>query len=424
MSDERREFAVEVVRRLREKGFVACWAGGCVRDLLMGRAPQDYDVATSATPSEVRTVFGPRKTLAVGESFGVIIVKGSPRTGHVEVATFRREGPYSDARRPDHVTFSSPEEDAKRRDFTVNGMFYDPLEERVIDYVDGQADLEARVVRAIGDPHDRMREDRLRMLRAVRFAAILDFALEPQTADAIREMREGVRQVSAERIAQELQKMLVHRRRRRSIELAADTGLLPILVPELPPLDPAAPTPEWNATLQALDDLTAPSFEIAFSIVLRTLGASAKGKRSGAGGAVDEICLRLRLSNQQRSHIVWLAENQREMDGLERAEPWEWKRFLQQPWAADLLTQQSLIRRHTGEDLDPIEFLLDLRSRLTADEINPPPLVTGESLIARGLPPGPGFRDILDRIRNAQLNGEVSTPDEALALVDRLRPSS
>src|SRR5580704_16424891 len=181
-ADRQREFAVEIVRKLQEAGFRALWNGGCVLDFLMGRTPKDYDVATDARPETVRDLFGRRRTLAVGANFGVIIVVGTKASGNIEVATFRREGPYLDGRRPEHVDFTGPEEDARRRDFTINGMFYDPINEQVHDYVGGERDLAAGVVRAIGRAADRMAEDKLRMLRAVRFAATLEFQLDSATA--------------------------------------------------------------------------------------------------------------------------------------------------------------------------------------------------------------------------------------------------
>ena len=201
----------------------------------MGRVPQDYDVATDGRPEAVRELFGRRRTLAVGASFGVIVVVGSKKSGNIEVATFRTEGPYADGRRPEHVVFSTPEEDAQRRDFTINGMFYDPVAEKVYDYVGGEKDLAAGIVRAIGNPSDRMSEDKLRLLRAVRFAATLEFALEAATADAVRAQAREIRVVSAERITQELRKMLVDLHRRRAMELARQLELLAEIVPELAP---------------------------------------------------------------------------------------------------------------------------------------------------------------------------------------------
>jgi poly(A) polymerase len=212
-----REFALDVVKRLRDAGHNALWAGGCVRDQLLGLSPKDYDVATSALPDAVRDLFGRRRTLAVGASFGVITVLGGKPLEPIEVATFRTDGDYRDGRRPESVAFTDAEHDAQRRDFTINGLFYDPLEERVVDYVGGVADIEARVVRAIGDPRRRFGEDKLRMLRAVRFAATYGFALDPDTLAAIRDMAAGVTAVSGERIGGELRRVLTHRLRRRGV---------------------------------------------------------------------------------------------------------------------------------------------------------------------------------------------------------------
>ena len=241
--DSEREFAEQVVRRLQDAGHTALWAGGCVRDLLRGKSPHDFDVATDAAPPRVREVFGNRKTLAVGESFGVVIVLGPKLHGEtvkVEVATFRAEGAYPDGRRPDpsQIRFTTPQEDALRRDFTINGMFYDPVRAEVLDFVGGEADLKAGVIRAIGEPHARMREDKLRMLRAVRFTANLDFELDEATAAAIRDMAAELPAVSTERIAQELRKMLANRHRRRAVRLLQQVGLLTVILPERPPRSP------------------------------------------------------------------------------------------------------------------------------------------------------------------------------------------
>src|SRR5437762_3715435 len=227
-----RQFAVDVVRRLRESGHQSLWAGGCVRDQLMGQLPKDYDVATDAVPDRVREVFGKRRTLPIGASFGVITVLGPEAAGQIDVATFRRDATYSDGRHPDAVSFSDAEHDAQRRDFTINGLFFDPLEDRVIDYVGGQDDLARRVIRAIGDPLARIAEDKLRMLRAVRFAARFDFAIDDKTLAAIKQQARELVIVSAERIAAELRLILTHPNRARGMELLADTGLLEIVLPE------------------------------------------------------------------------------------------------------------------------------------------------------------------------------------------------
>lgn len=422
MSDPRRDFAVEVVQRLAAAGYQALWAGGCVRDLLMSRTPGDYDVATSATPDQVRLVFGPRRTIPVGESFGVIIVRGPHDAGQIEVATFRSEGPYSDGRRPDHVAYSTAEQDAHRRDFTINGMFYDPVEETILDYVGGEADLKARRLRAIGEPHERIREDKLRMLRAIRFAAIFDFELDEATARAVADMAHEVTVVSAERIAQELQKMLASPSRRRAIELADATGLLAVVFPELGEAA-TRDQPAWSHTLAALEGLEVARFELGLATLLHRLPATHPDDDHRRGvegtGSVQSLCRRLKLSNEQCDLIVWLVGSQHAVDGLERAEPWQWKRFLQHPQVHLLLRFLSVLRSVAGEDLTPVEYLVDLHRRLTPDEINPPLLISGDDLKRLGLKPGPQFRELLDAVRNAQLNGEVTTRDEALAWASR-----
>src|SRR5688572_8510214 len=230
---EARAFAVEVVGRLRACGFEALWAGGCVRDQLLGLVPKDYDVATSARPEQIREVFGHRRTLPIGAAFGVISVVGPRGAGHIEVATFRRDAEYLDGRHPSGVTFTNAEEDARRRDFTINGIFYDPLVEKVIDYVGGQQDLENRLVRAIGDPRQRLAEDKLRMLRAIRFAATFEFALDGETLTAIMQQADELTVVSVERIAAELRRMLVHPQRRRAMELLRQSRLLDVVFPEV-----------------------------------------------------------------------------------------------------------------------------------------------------------------------------------------------
>ncbi|HTN74368.1 MAG TPA: CCA tRNA nucleotidyltransferase, partial [Pirellulaceae bacterium] len=227
-----RQFATEVVAQLRDAGFEALWAGGCVRDQLLGHTPKDYDVATSARPEQIRNLFGHRRTLAIGASFGVITVIGTKASGQLDVATFRRDAGYSDGRRPDSVTFSSAEEDAQRRDFTINGLFFDPLTDQVIDYVGGQDDLRRGIVRAIRDPYERFREDKLRMLRAVRFTACFNFAIDPPTLAAMRDEAHAITIVSGERIAAEMRRMLVHSQRAKAVELLSEAQLLVEILPE------------------------------------------------------------------------------------------------------------------------------------------------------------------------------------------------
>ena len=232
---EQRRFAFEVVRQLRGAGFEAYWAGGCVRDQLLGRTPKDYDVATNAMPDQVRTLFGRRRTLAIGAAFGVIAVIGPKAAGMVEVTTFRRDAAYSDGRHPDSVAFSTAEEDASRRDFTINGLFYDPIDQRVIDYVGGQQDLAAKHLRAIGNARERFAEDKLRMLRAVRFAATFALTLDDETRAAIVEMAAEIHVVSPERIAMEMRRLLADSSRAIGVWLMLETKLAEQLLPEIAP---------------------------------------------------------------------------------------------------------------------------------------------------------------------------------------------
>jgi poly(A) polymerase len=415
-SDPKREFAVEVVRRLQDAGFRALWAGGCVRDFLMGRIPQDYDVATDARPESVRELFGRRRTLAVGASFGVIVVVGSKAAGNVEVATFRTEGPYVDGRRPEHVVFSTPQEDAQRRDITINGMFYDPIAERVYDYVGGEQDLAAGIVRAIGNPADRMSEDKLRLLRTVRFTATLEFELDPATADSVRAQARDIRVVSAERITQELRKMLLDPHRRRAMELTRQLGLLVEIVPELTPVLGSGPSDdansEWTRTLRRLPLLNEPGFELATAALLLSV--------PDAGSAAGRICKRLRMSNEEAETIGWLLQRIADVRAAKTKSLAELKRLLVHPSAWDLIELARVDTLARDGDLSPVLHCEEFLRQTPAARLDPPPLISGAELIAMGLRPGKLFGRILDAVRDAQLNEEISTKDEAMLLVKRL----
>lgn len=419
-SDTHREFAVEVVRRLTEGGYTAYWAGGCVRDLVRGESPQDYDVATDATPDGVRNVFGRRRTLAVGESFGVIIVRGPAGLPPVEVATFRAEGPYKDGRRPESVVFCTAEEDARRRDFTINGMFYDPLKEELHDFVGGRVDLEKRVIRAIGDPFARMQEDKLRLLRAVRFAGVLDFDVEKQTAGAVRRMATQVRVVSVERITQELKKMLLHPRRKRCMALCRELGLMEAILPEL------ASTPGADSTLEILDRLQEPSFALAMAALFRELaGGESPARRSPpAEGSVHAICLRLKLSNQDTSDILWLHAHQSELDRAPAMSKAELKVLLANRLFPNLVKLAAAIAGVEGRDDSGIRFASERADQWSEQEINPEPLLDGNDLIGMGIRQGPRLKQLLSSVREAQLNDKIRTSEEARALVHRMNEES
>ncbi|HEX4070174.1 MAG TPA: CCA tRNA nucleotidyltransferase, partial [Planctomycetaceae bacterium] len=381
-----------------------------------GRVPKDYDVATDALPDAVRDLFGRRRTLAVGASFGVIVVVGTKQSGNIEVATFRTEGPYADGRRPDHVDFSTPEEDAQRRDFTINGMFYDPIAEQVHDYVGGEADLAAGIVRAIGKPADRMSEDKLRLLRAVRFAATMDFALDPKTAEAVRLQAHEIRIVSAERITQELQKMLVDPHRRRAMDLARELGLLAEIVPELAPVISSTTVaetspPEWAATLRRLQLLNEPVFELAAAALLLALPNS--------GAAATAICKRLRMSNDETEAIGWLLQHVAEVRASKTKSLAQLKRLLAHANALNVVELARVDAMARDGDLSCVMHCEEILRQTPRERLDPPPLVTGDDLIALGLEPGRFFGQILDAVRDEQLNEKITTKDEAMAFVRR-----
>jgi len=454
-----RDFAIDVVRRLREAGHEALWAGGCVRDELLGLTPKDYDIATSALPEQVQRLF--RRTVSVGMNFGVIEVLG-PRTAQgmlkVQVATFRSDVSYSDGRRPDAVIFSSAREDALRRDFTINGMFFDPLENRLIDYVGGQNDLQARVLRAIGDPAQRFEEDKLRMLRAVRIATRFNLEIEPATAESIRVQAPRIGIVSVERIAEELRKLLVDPHRARGMRWFMDLGLAEPILPELlpmrglpqglprpdspalPPLgQPGLPAPDgaldlWEHVLRVLDNLgSAPSFPLAMAALLhdvgkpRTVGRTPDrytfynhehvGRRMAA-----EICERLKLSNDEQKRIEWLVEKHQFLSDARQMRPSKLKTILIHPGIRELLELHRADAIAAGRSTDDVEYCEELLRQWTKEELVPPPFITGDDLIEAGYKPGPMFKTVLDAVREAQLDGTIRTKEEARELVKRLAP--
>ncbi|TWU06779.1 tRNA nucleotidyltransferase/poly(A) polymerase [Symmachiella macrocystis] len=427
-SNTRREFALYVARELHEAGYQALWAGGCVRDALLGREPSDYDVATNARPDEVRKVFGRHRTVPVGASFGVMLVTAPRSEDNVEVATFRKEGPYLDGRRPDSVQYCTPEEDARRRDFTINGMFYDPLKNEVLDFVGGQEDLRLGIVRAIGDAHHRITEDKLRMLRAVRIAATLEFTLDPATAAAIAEMATEIAVVSVERIFHELARMLVCPRRVRALESLRELGLLRMILPEIiPNLNEVDSAEHWGRTLRMLAGHSEMSFELAFAILLREVPTQ-QGRENDSPAArdaaraevVEQICRRLKLSNQQTERICWLVQQQHVLRDAPQLPLHALKRLLVKPGAKELLMLNRVAAVAAEVDLTAVEFTERFYEETPADELNPPELINGGDLIAAGLSPGPGFKEILDSIRDRQLDVEITTREAALTVVNQL----
>ncbi|HEY2909401.1 MAG TPA: CCA tRNA nucleotidyltransferase [Gemmataceae bacterium] len=398
-----REFAIEVVRTLQQAGYRALWAGGCVRDELLGLTPHDFDVATDARPEQVMKLF--RRSVAVGAAFGVIEVIG-PRGPHhqhltVEVATFRSDGAYLDGRRPNSVTFSSPEEDAQRRDFTINGMFFDPLAGQLHDFVGGQADLQARVLRAIGDPIARLTEDKLRVLRAVRIAARFDLTIDPATLEAARRIAPQITVVSAERIAEELRKLLAHPNRSRGVRLLAECGLTPVIFPELP----AAP----SIVLDHLEPYA--SFPLAFAAFLQGMD------KRGAEAIAD----RLKLSTAEKTGLAWLVRNREALADAPTLRLSVLKPILAHPGIGELLALHRAIARAGSRVTDHVEFCERMLRDTPPEELDPPPLVSGDDLITAGLAPGRDFKRLLVAVRDAQLEGQVRSKEDGLKLVAEIR---
>src|SRR6185312_8336775 len=429
--------AEAIVQRLRAEGHEAYFAGGCVRDLLLGHTPSDFDVATSAHPDTVLQLF-PR-TFAVGAHFGVILVADELDAQQIitEVATFRSDGAYNDGRRPDSVRFSEkPEEDVLRRDFTINGMLLDPQSGQVLDYVQGRADLDAHIIRAIGDPAQRFDEDKLRMLRAVRFAARFDFEIEPRTETAIRRRADQIHQVSLERVRDELTRMLTEGRARRAFELLDILGLLKQVLPEVDRLhgvqQPPDVHPEGDAfthTLILLEQLPAGSSpSLAWGALLHDIGKPATFQpgpgRIRFNGHVEigvriaqDICRRLRFSNDDAAQIAALVENHMRFGDVERMKPSTLKRFFRLHDFPEHLAlhRMDCLASHGGLDL--YNFAKEKYEAIPEEEVRPPLLLTGHDLIAAGYTPGPDFKRLLALAEDAQLEGRIHTKEEALSLI-------
>ena len=394
-----RTFAIEVVQQLQQAGYQALWAGGCVRDQLLGLKPKDYDVATAATPDQVREVFGHKRTLPIGASFGVITVLGPKTADPIEIATFRRDGGYSDGRRPDSIEFTDAREDALRRDFTINGMFYDPAANEVIDFVGGQADLEARQIRAIGVADQRIEEDKLRMLRGVRFAAKHQFELESQTLAAIQRRASEISVVSNERIGAEMQRMLADPNRATAVKLLRQANLLAEVVPEGQTLFESEN--QWQQTLDRLTALQTPDFCAAVVILLKPIFKSV---------GADAVMQRWKLSNDQRKSIEFADRNYEVLvDSVNR----RWSEV--QPLLLSPYIESAVALVLACGATESVAFLQGKLS-LPAEQLNPEPLLTGEDLIAAGVTPGPAFKAMLSECRGKQLDGELTTKEQALDL--------
>ena len=427
-----------IVARLREHGHIAYFNGGCVRDLVRGEVPKDIDVATDARPEQVQKLF-PR-TYAVGAHFGVIVVLENGF--QFEVATFRSDDVYIDGRRPSAVHFSSPEEDAKRRDFTINGMFYDPVADEVIDFVEGRADLDARLVRAIGDPAQRFAEDRLRILRAVRFATVLGFEIESKTWEALRESAVKITEISAERIREELVRIFVSPNRVRGWDLLDESGLLPVLLPEVEAMRGCAQPEQFHPEgdvfqhtrlmLGLLPEKV--SVPLIFSVLFHDIGkpptasVDEKGRirfnghdRVGAE-MTAAIMERLRFSRAELDATVEMVRQHMVFKDVPNMRVAKLKRFMARPTFQEELELHRVDCASSHRMMENYDFLLRKREEFANDPIIPPPLVRGDDLIALGLKPGPAFGEILEAVETRQLEGTLSTREEALEWVRQQYP--
>jgi len=428
--EQSRQAALQVVERLVANGHRALWAGGCVRDERMGRCPKDYDVATSALPDQTRSLFA--KRVEVGAQFGVIVVLdfGPP----IEVATFRTDGSYRDGRRPDAVTFSSAEEDAQRRDFTVNGLFYDPLQEKLIDYVGGQADLEARILRAIGDPVSRFREDKLRLMRAVRFAAELDFPVEPATWEAVRAMAPEIGAVSPERIRQELVRTLLCPNRVRGFDLLDESGLMREILPEIEPMKGCDQPPEFHPEgdvyvhtrlmLSLLPERV--SLPLVFGVlfhdvakpVTRTIDETGRIRFNGhdriGAEMAEAIMTRLRFSRAEIDATVEIVRQHMVFKDVRQMRVAKLKRFMSRPTFEDELELHRVDCTSSHGMLDNYDFLQRKEEEFAGEPLIPKPLITGKDLLALGWKPGPALGEMLAEVQTAQLEGRLKSREEAL----------
>ena len=458
--------AIDIIRTLHSAGYEAYLAGGCVRDLLLGREPQDYDVATSATPDIVLAMF-PR-TFAVGAHFGVVLIASdfdsNCQHGNVaercvtEVATFRNDGVYSDGRHPDEVRFTkSASQDVQRRDFTINGLLLDPIhlvnaspDERaaalrsgLLDFVGGVCDLQAGVIRAIGQPERRFEEDQLRLLRAVRFAARFNFSIEPATLAAMRKLAARIHAVSRERIREELTRMLTEGHARQAFELLDDCDLLVQVLPEISRMKGVQQPPQfhpegdvWVHTLMLLEQLEPGCpMTLGWGALLHDVGKPPTYREApdrirfdghvevGVAIAAD-ICRRFRFSNDETRQILALVDNHMRFADAPRMKASTLKRFFRLDNFPEHLALHRMDCMAAHRNLDIYNFVRERYDSLPEQEVRPTPLLTGRELIAAGYRPGPAFKEMLQTVEDAQLEGAIATPDQAMSLVrERFGPA-
>ena len=426
-SHDQRRVATAVVQRLRDAGHEAYFVGGCVREMLLGAEPVDHDVTTDAVPDRVAELFS--HIVEVGKQFGVITV--IQEGVHIEVATFRTESSYSDGRRPDSVTFADARGDVSRRDFTVNAILYDPLADQYIDHVGGRDDIAARVLRTVGDPRERFQEDRLRMLRAARFAARLGFEIDPPTAAACRELAPLVTSVSPERIREELTRMLAHASRGRAFRLLDELGLLAPVLPELEACRGVAQPPKWHPegdvlthVFLALEQLPPEaSADVAWGVLLHDIGKPATFEESEGrirfhghdvlGARMTRVLTeRLRFSNASSERITWLVAKHLWLRDAPKMNRSTLRRVVADPWLDDLVEVCRANALAGSGDVSHLAFVDAAREELGAEL--PPALINGGDLRAAGLPPGRAYARILEVVRTEQLDGQLTTREAAL----------
>jgi poly(A) polymerase len=429
--------ARDVIAKLRAAGHCAYLVGGCVRDLLLGMKPKDYDVATDARPDRIMDLFP--NSGRVGAHFGVVLVRNV--FDQIEVATFRSDREYSDGRRPDAVHFETdPAQDARRRDFTINGLMMDPESGEVFDFVGGRTDLEHRAIRAIGDAEERFREDHLRLLRAVRFAARLDFQIVPATFEAIRRNHALIAKVSCERIREELTRILTEGGARYGFELLDATGSLEVLLPEIAAMKGVEQPPQyhpegdvWKHTLLILEQFDRPSPTLAWGALLHDVGKPPTfrvAERIRFDGHVDAgvrlahgILNRLRFSRDDMEQIEALIANHMKFADTQKMKESTLKRFLRLPKFDEHLELHRLDVSSSNRNLESYEMVRRKLSEYTEERLKPEPLLTGDDLIASGYTPGPRFSAILAAVEDAQLEGELQTSGEAMQFVRERFPA-
>ncbi len=431
--------ACDIVAQIQKAGHTAYLAGGCVRDHLLGKEATDYDIATSARPEQIQALF-PRVTDLTGKSFGVVRVLVGDE--FYEVATFRQDGPYKDGRHPESVRFATAEEDAQRRDFTINGLFFDPVADKLIDYVGGEADLRAKVIRAIGNPADRFAEDHLRLLRAIRFATRLIFKIEPKTWEAICADASKIRSVSAERIRDELNKTFTASKPELGLDLLDKSGLLKEVLPDIAVLHGVEQPPQFHPEGDVyqhvrlmLTKIEHPNLELALSVLFHDVGKKPTAKvdengrirfneHESVGAAMsEEIMTGLRYDNKTIDTVREVVQYHMQFKDVLNMKPSTLKRMMARP---NFLLELELHRIDCSSshgDLRNYDFLKQQLETMSADEINPPPLISGRDLLAMGLRPGREVGRILEAVRVAQLEGTVETQSEALAMARKLASS-